>query len=155
MSTTLTRFVSEAAGGSGVAIASLGTTATATLETELTELWCDGYGGYKANITLVIRAVDPKTKAVLQEATVKGHGGDGGWAGTGGYCNGAINKALADLQTQLVEALTAPEMFAALVHGDGSSPNKRRAPVGGACSSDSDCKGARRCMSGHCTRPKE
>jgi hypothetical protein len=95
--------------------------ATALLRGELQELWCDGYFGYKASLTLGIEVLDPATQQVRGRVTIKHQE-------SANRCETAIHNVIAAGYDLLVAALQAPDLRRAAVAG-GAGPAVAAAPT--------------------------
>lgn len=144
------RLVSDGAQGAGVGLVGPGDTtpATALVQTNVTELWCDGYFGYKSNMTLTVQVLDPRTRAPRTELSLRSSGG-------GDSCGPAVQEALQKMLDELTRAFSTPVARAALAGpvATAPAPAPLPPPAGGGCTSNTECKRGRTCQQGRCTDP--
>ena len=88
---------------------------TAHLWVEVLELWCDGYMGYGATVTLQLVLTDPRTQALRTKVPVRQEG-------KGGTCRDAFANALNVLQSQIAAAFMRPDVRAAAVGAGAMAP---------------------------------
>jgi hypothetical protein len=127
-------FAASAVGQAGLAVvAPTDPQPTAHLWVEVLELWCDGYMGYGATVSLQLVLTDPRTQALRTKVPVRQEG-------HGGSCRDAYTNALNDVQAQIAAAFTRPDVRAAAVGAGANAappttpPPAAQAPDGaGSC----------------------
>jgi len=164
----IARLIGDAAGSSGVAVVAASDGApTALIQTDIAELWCDGYSAmfvniYKSSMTLNVHVQDPATHADRMMVSVHSTGG-------GKACGPAVQQMLGKMVGELTTALSAPAVRAGLVAGGGPAPAARAALVGQGGSAvpappaapaaitrcgAGACKHGRVCSEGTCVDPR-
>ena len=120
---------------------------TAHLWIEVLELWCDGYMGYGATVSLQLVLTDPRTQALRTKVPVRQEG-------HAGSCRDAYTNALNVLQPQIAAAFMRPDVRAAAV-GAGAPPMPAMAtqPASGAAGSCPTGKTVGPDTAGHCCWP--
>jgi hypothetical protein len=97
---------------------------TAHLWVEVLELWCDGYMGYGATVSLQLVLTDPRSQALRTKVPVRQEG-------HGPSCRDAYTNALNVVQSQIAAAFLRPDVHAAAV-GAGGPPMPAAYPAPGA-----------------------
>jgi hypothetical protein len=87
---------------------------TSHLWVEVLELWCDGYVGYSAAVSLQLVIVDPQTQAPRMRVPVRQEGG-------ASNCRNAFANALNGAQQQIASAFMRPDVRGAALAA-GSPP---------------------------------
>jgi hypothetical protein len=93
---------------------------TSHLWIEVQELWCDGYMGYGATVSLVLVLTDPRNQALRTKVPLRQEG-------HAGSCRDAYTNALNVLQSQIAAAFMRPEVRAAALGAGAPLP---RATIG-------------------------
>lgn len=144
-------FVSEAAQHAGLGMAAPNDPqATSHLWVEVLELWCDGYVGYSAAVSLQLVIVDPRTQGLRLRVPVRQEGG-------AGNCRNAFANALNGAQAQITAAFARPDVRAAAIGAGVAAPPPPppmgAAPPPGAAGSCPTGKTVGPDTAGHCCWP--
>jgi hypothetical protein len=118
----MSEFAASALSQAGLAVVSpADPQPTSHLWVEVQELWCDGYMGYGAVVSLTLVVTDPRTQALRTRVPVRQEG----HAGT---CREAFANALNVLQSQIAAAFMRPDVRAAAVGAGGPAAPPMSAP---------------------------
>lgn len=94
---------------------------TSLLFVEVYELWCDGYVGYGASISLQLAIVDPATQQLRTKIPIRNEG-------SAGNCRDAFARALSGAEASIAAAFAQPEVRAAAI--TPGAPAAAMAPTG-------------------------